>query len=93
MNPHHHRKGKSGEIYQLCSGRTVEIKTILDKLLELSDSEIKVKKDKSRFRKTDIPILRGDCSRAFRGLGWKRQYNLDTTLRDTLAFWRMKIKL
>lgn len=86
------RKGKSGEIYQLCSGRSVEIKAILEKLLKLSDSEIKVKKDKSRFRKTDIPVLRGDCSRAERGLGWKRQYNLDTTLRDTLAYWRMKIK-
>ncbi len=85
--------GQPGEIYQLCSGRSVKIETILDKLLGLSDSKIKVKKDKSRFRKTDIPVLRGDCTRARRRLGWKPQYKLDTTLRDTLDFWRMKIKL
>lgn len=85
-------KGKPGEVYQLCSGRSVTIQTILDKLLRLSHADIKVKVDKSRFRKTDIPVLRGENKKAQRVLGWKQDYKLEETLGDTLDYWRKKIK-
>jgi len=84
-------KGKPGTAYQLCSGKSVAIKTVLDKLLGYSETDIKIKIDKNRFRKSDIPVLRGDCSRARKQLGWKTEYNLDKTLKDTLQFWRNKI--
>nr|MBN2276646.1 GDP-mannose 4,6-dehydratase [candidate division Zixibacteria bacterium] len=81
-------KGKPGETYQLCSGNSVSIKSVLDKLLKLSTADIKVQIDKSRFRKSDIPILKGDCSKSKRQLGWKMHYSLDKTLNDTLLYWR-----
>jgi GDP-4-dehydro-6-deoxy-D-mannose reductase len=84
------RKAKPGEIYHLCSGKTVAIKTALDKLLKLADVTINVRTDKSRFRKLDIPILKGDNSRIQKSLGWRPTYNLERTLADTLEFWRNK---
>ncbi|MEW5995105.1 MAG: GDP-mannose 4,6-dehydratase, partial [Candidatus Zixiibacteriota bacterium] len=86
-------KGKPGQVYQLCSGRTVTIKSVLDTLLKLSDKRIRVKVDKSRLRKSDIPILRGDNRRAARELGYKIRYSLTTTLKDTLEYWKKKISV
>jgi GDP-4-dehydro-6-deoxy-D-mannose reductase len=84
-------KGKAGEAYHFSSGRAVSIRSVLDGLLKISSKKIKVAIDKNRFRKSDIPILTGDCSKAIRQLGWRRKYPLEDTLRDTLDYWREKI--
>ncbi len=84
-------KGKAGEAYHFSSGRAVPIRSVLDGLLKISSKKIKVAIDKNRFRKSDIPILTGDCSKAIRQLGWRRKYPLEDTLRDTLDYWREKI--
>ncbi|MCK4607726.1 MAG: GDP-mannose 4,6-dehydratase [candidate division Zixibacteria bacterium] len=83
-------KGRPGRVYQLCSGRAVTIQTVLNSLLRLSSRNIKVRVDRSRLRKIDIPIQRGDNSRAVQELGYHARYKLRTTLKDTLDFWRKK---
>jgi len=84
-------KGFPGDVYQLCSGRTVAIKTVLDKLLKLALVPIKVRVDRSRLRKSDIPVLKGDNTRAKKHLGWTCRYSLEDTLIDTVDFWRQKL--
>jgi GDP-4-dehydro-6-deoxy-D-mannose reductase len=84
-------KGKAGRVYHFCSGKTVSIQKVLDSLLRLSSKKIKVKIDKSRLRKSDIPILRGSNRRAVQELGFKTRYSLHTTLKDTLEYWRQKV--
>lgn len=42
--------GKSGELYNLCSGRTFSIQNILDKLILLSDEKISININKDKFR-------------------------------------------
>lgn len=81
-------RGKPGEVYQLCSGRAVAIRRVLDILLSLSNRRITVKVDKNRLRKSDIPVLRGSNSKARRRLGYRPKYSLKDTLRDTLDYWR-----
>lgn len=81
-------RGKPGRVYHLSSGKAVSIKTVLDKLIKLSSVRIKVKKDQSRFRKNDIPCLRGSNRRAVQELGYLTRYKLNVTLRDTLDYWR-----
>lgn len=84
-------KGQPGEIYQLCSGRTIAIKSVLDKLLRMTDVPIKVEVDKSRLRKSDIPVLRGDNTKAKKMLGWTGRYRLEDTLENALQYWRQKL--
>ena len=84
-------QGKSGETYQLCSGKAVSIKTVLNKLLALSDVTIKVETDKKLYRKNDIPVIRGDFAKARKTFGYEPRYNLDSTLTDTLNYWRTKL--
>ncbi|MCX6826370.1 MAG: GDP-mannose 4,6-dehydratase [candidate division Zixibacteria bacterium] len=84
-------KGKPGEVYHLCSGRTVSLKRVLNELLKMSDLKIKIILDENRLRKSDIPILKGDNRKAIRELGWHGRYDLKTTLKDALDYWREKM--
>ncbi|SYZ74789.1 NAD-dependent epimerase/dehydratase [Candidatus Zixiibacteriota bacterium] len=84
-------KGKPGEVYHFSSGRAISIRAVLETLLKLSTTKIMVAADKKRFRKSDIPILRGDCHKATRQLGWRRKFPLERTLKDTLNYWREKV--
>ena len=56
-------KCKKGEIYNLCSGNSYEIRTILETLLSFSNINIKIKQDLKKIRPIDIPILHGDCTK------------------------------
>ncbi len=85
-------RGKPGEVFQFCSGRSVAIETVLNSLLKLSSKKIKVTLDKKRFRKSDIPVLRGNNRKAAKELGWSCRYRLNETLRDTLDYWRETIR-
>ncbi len=84
-------KGKSGAIYQLCSGRAVKIEAALKTLIRLSGRKIATKVDPQRLRPADIPVLRGDNSKAIKELGYSPRYTLQETLADTLEYWRQKI--
>ncbi|UCD17597.1 MAG: GDP-mannose 4,6-dehydratase [Candidatus Zixiibacteriota bacterium] len=85
-------RGKAGDTFQFSSGRAVTIKTVLDGLLRLSARKIIVRTSRSRFRRTDIPVLRGGNDAARKKLGWQMQYSLQETLRDTLEYWREKVE-
>ncbi|MDF1545357.1 MAG: SDR family NAD(P)-dependent oxidoreductase [bacterium] len=83
-------KGKAGEIYQLCSGKTLSIEQILAHLLAQAEVRIEVQTDKSRIRKNDIPILRGSNRKAVQELGFQSRYKINRTLKDTLDYFREK---
>ncbi|MBU4480625.1 GDP-mannose 4,6-dehydratase [Patescibacteria group bacterium] len=81
-------KGEPGEVYNLCSEKTIQIKGLLNHLLELSSKKIEITKDPKRMRPSDNPILQGDCSKFRRKSGWKPEIPLDKTLKDILEYWR-----
>jgi len=80
-------KGKSGELYNLCSGKGYKMKGILDMLISLSGNNIKYKIVHEKMRPYDDPIYIGDSSRLQR-LGWKPQIPMEKTLADMLNYWR-----
>ncbi len=84
------KKGKSGEVYNICSGAhgTYSIKQILDSLVFKAKVKIKVKEDPDRMRPSDIPLLMGKNSKFSRATGWKPQIPMRQTLEDLLNYWR-----
>ena len=82
------QKGKTGEVYNLCAGRCVQIKELLNNFLELSSKKIEIMKDSKRIRTSDNPILQGDCSKIRERCGWKPEIPFDKTLKDILKYWR-----
>ncbi|PWB69951.1 hypothetical protein C3F09_09810 [candidate division GN15 bacterium] len=84
-------RGKPGNIYQLCSGRAVAMSRVLEMLLKTSHRRIPVRVDKTRLRKADIPILKGDNRKAVRELGYAPRHSLQSTVADTLNYWRHEL--
>jgi GDP-4-dehydro-6-deoxy-D-mannose reductase len=81
-------KGEPGEVYNICSERAIQIKGLLNHLLELSSRKVEIMKDPKRIRPSDNPILQGDSSKFRRRSGWKPEIPLDKTLKDILEYWR-----
>ena len=84
-------KGKPGTVFQLCSGKSVAMRRVLDLLLRLSRDRISVRVDKTRLRKADISILKGDNRKAVRELGYAPKHSLLCTVSDTLDYWRNEL--
>ncbi|MCX6834619.1 MAG: GDP-mannose 4,6-dehydratase [candidate division Zixibacteria bacterium] len=84
-------KGTPGEVYQLCSGKTVAIKAVVEQLLAMSSKKIRLQVDRNRLRRAEIPILRGSHRKAAQRLGYEVRYRLKDTLADTLDYWRKEV--
>ncbi len=81
-------RGRPGETYHLCSGKATSIRVMLNSLLKNSQKKITVQVDKSRLRKNDVPVIRGDNRKVVQAVGYSPRYKLNDTLRDTLNYWR-----
>lgn len=81
-------KGKSGEAYNIGSGKSYKISEILDMLLYLSDEKIKVERNEDLIRPADIPELRCDGTKLISETNWRPSIPLNKTLQDTLDYWR-----
>ena len=86
-------KGKAGKLYNVGSGTAVSISSILKEIIAMSSKKIRVECDQSRLRPVDIPRIEADISRLVTDTGWKREYDLQDTLRDTLQYWRNRLAL
>jgi len=86
------RKGEAGEVYNICADRAYSIKEILAGLIGLSRAKIKIEKDLTLFRRSDIPVSYGSSGKFRRLTGWRPKYNfLQQTLPDLLNWWRINL--
>ncbi|MFN8375241.1 MAG: GDP-mannose 4,6-dehydratase [Anaerolineae bacterium] len=86
------QKGEPGEVYNIASGKSHSIQSILDQLCSYSTVRIKVEVDPARMRPTAIPVLRGDASRLRQATGWQPIISFDQMLEDVLNDCRQRIK-
>jgi GDP-4-dehydro-6-deoxy-D-mannose reductase len=84
------QKGKSGEVYNVCSGRAVALSEILELLLSFSSQKIEAQVDPQKLRKADIPLLLGDNQKIKRETSWEPQIPLEKSLTDLLNYWRQQ---
>lgn len=85
------QKGVAGDVYNIGSGKSHKIQEILDIFLSLTDIKIIVEKDPALMRPGDIPELLCDFSKLHEVTGWRPEIPLETTLKDTLDYWRNNI--
>jgi len=84
-------KGEPGEVYNICSERDRSIRQVLDQLLALTQKKIEVAEDPKRLRRSDVPVLRGDCSKFRAKTGWKAEIPFEQTIKDLLDYWRSRL--
>ena len=85
-------KAKPGEVYNLATGTGITIQELLDRLLALSTAQVRVEQDPERMRPSDVVRLIGDSSKFRQDTGWEPQVPFEKTLRDTLQYWRDRLK-
>ena len=86
------KDGRTGEPYNICSGKAVSIQEVLDLLLSHAKREFRVVVDQQRFRPVDMPLLVGSAEKLHRATGWRPRYQLSETLLDLLNYWRGKLQ-
>jgi GDP-4-dehydro-6-deoxy-D-mannose reductase len=81
-------QGVPGRVYNVCSGRAVAIRDLLDMLIARARVPVRVRVDPERYRPNDLPVVLGDRTRITTELGWQPAIPLERTLDDLLDFWR-----
>jgi GDP-4-dehydro-6-deoxy-D-mannose reductase len=84
-------KCKPGESYNICSGKAITIRELLDLLISMSRKKIKVQQDPDRMRPSDVEVLQGDCSKFKKQTGWKQTIPFEKTMEDLLNYWRERV--
>ena len=84
-------KGDAGDIYNICSGKTRQIKEVLDMLLGMTKAKIEIKQDPSKMRPSDVTVLQGDNGKFRKKTGWTPEIPFEKTLSDLLDYWRKRI--
>lgn len=85
------REGKAGETYNVGSGNAQEIRQILEKVVSMSNKEIRVEIDQNKIRPVDVPIIEADITKLNELTGWKPEIPVEQTIRETLDYWRGNI--
>ena len=83
--------GEPGEVYNVCSGRTVAMESVLDMLIERATVAITKTLDPARLRPVELPVLLGSHHKLSRATGWQPEVPLEETLSDVLEDARTRI--
>lgn len=82
--------GKSGEVYNVCSGQGNSIKKLLDYLLEVSDADLTVVTDPKLLRQKDQFCQLGECEK-LAALGWKPRFSIIDGISELYHWWKERL--
>lgn len=85
------QEGKAGETYNVGSGHAYAISEILDMIISLSTTDIKIEIDSNKIRPVDVPIIEADITKVNHDTGWWPLIPIQQTIQDTLDYWRKKV--
>jgi len=85
------RKGRRGEIYNVCSGNGSTIEQVIRKLSQILGIDVTSKVAPSLIRPNDNKIIIGNNKKIKTEIGWEPTYNLEQSLEDMLKYWNERI--
>ncbi len=84
--------GRSGETYNVGSGKSIAIAELLQEIIRQSGVEIHTAVDAAKLRPVDLPEITADITKLQRDTGWMPQIPLAQTLQEMLADFIAQIK-
>lgn len=82
---------KPGDVYNIGSGRSWRIGDVAEMLISMAKVPIEIRHDPARMRPSDVPLLEADPSKFREATGWEPQIPFETTLHDSLEYWRERV--
>lgn len=86
-------RGRPHRPYNICSGRAYRVGDLLDTLLSLTRTPVRVDVDPGRLRPSDNPVVLGSAARIVDETGWRTAIPIDRTLADLLGYWRETVAI
>jgi GDP-4-dehydro-6-deoxy-D-mannose reductase len=86
-------KGRPGQVYNVCSGRTRKLSDILDYLVKKSEKPIAIVREEKKLRQVKTcRTLAGNNSKVLRDTGWAPSIPFEKTLDDLFDYWMREIR-
>lgn len=83
---------KPGEIYNICTGQSFSIQSIIKNLNSISGQKPRINSSKKRFRKAEVYNLRGSYKKIFTANKWEPKYKnakgFSNALRETYEWFQ-----
>ncbi len=80
--------GKSGELYNVCSGTGIRLADIVGKIADMLEIRIDTVVNPDFMRLNDNHIIVGSHEKISADIGWKPVIPLDVTLKDMIAYYK-----
>jgi GDP-4-dehydro-6-deoxy-D-mannose reductase len=81
-------KGKTGEVYNIGSGKAYLVEALLHQLICFSDKKIQIEKDPDKFRPVELPVVQSSIEKLKLDTGFYPLFAIEETLKNTLDYWR-----
>jgi GDP-4-dehydro-6-deoxy-D-mannose reductase len=83
-------QGKKGDVYNICSGKGLSLRQVLEKLCNILDINVNVVVDRNLIRPSDNRIIIGSNEKIKMNHGWEPRYSLENSLNDMIKYWQRK---
>jgi len=84
------KKGRKGEIYNVCSNNGIALEEVLNKMVAYLKLEVNIIRDPKLIRPSDNKIIVGNNSKLKSETGWDAQIGLERSLEDIIHYWQKK---
>ena len=82
--------GRSGEIYNVCSGGERRVRELIMQMADLAGVEVELVQDAARMRKAEQRRVVGCSEKLQKQTGWKPGISITNTLQSVLSDWEAK---
>lgn len=79
-------------IYNICSGRVRTIRELVEGLIDICPVDVDIRRDPSRERDIDIPLLMGSPEKLMKDTGWKPMIEIEDSLRDIYREMELRVE-
>jgi GDP-4-dehydro-6-deoxy-D-mannose reductase len=85
------RDGRTGEVYNIGSGRETCVGDVLAMLIEIAGIEVEASIDPAMLRADEQRRVVADVTKIANDTGWRANIPMHRTLTDTLEYWKAKV--
>jgi GDP-4-dehydro-6-deoxy-D-mannose reductase len=78
-------------VYNICSGRTHEIREIVELYQDITGIRVDIETEPGRSREQSVPFMGGDYRKLHEVSGWQPRIPLKQTLEDVYHYWREEL--
>ena len=84
------QRGKAGKIYNVCGGRGISLKELINLIADYLKIKVALKVDRSLVRPNDNTVVIGDNKKIKEELGWWPTIPLEESIADICDYWMKK---